>query len=354
MEKFDIGILTFGDANTLPAKLYVDLQMKYFQNILMLSRAFGIRTAMFGLSDFQMENGEPVCSAMFWNGSDYVVERAVIPDIIDNVSSISNRWYAHISPEAAAWLRKQTPMHGRSLTKLQMYHALCQCGLSQFAIPTQEFSEYGELAAAMQGREKAIVKPSYGREGQGVTYIDNTDAGLIYRNEDGEGLLTEEAWRSFRSRWQQYKKYLLQERMDFHTRDGRAMDFRLLVLKGDGGAWTISSTHAKLGARKYISNVWNGGSLGYTKQVLAFEFPDKAEEFWETLNELGTLLPQVLERYCSDPVSSYGFDIGFDRQTERAYVIEANSFPGAVPPWPMAETRVRYYRYLLSQKKNNR
>lgn len=351
MLKFDIGILTYGDAHGFPKLLYVDNQMKYFQNILTLSCAFGIKTAMFGLADFEIQNGKPTSSAMFWNGEDFVVDRAEIPQIIDNVSSISQRWFDNISQEACRWLKTITPMHGRAPTKLQTMRALNCCGLADFAIPTWEFTTYEEFLRLIGGKDELIVKPSYGREGQGVVYID-CKADKVFYNCQGEcGQLTREAWDSLCAMYPQYNRYLLQKRMDFHAKDGRALDFRVLVLKGDEGRWTVSSSHAKLGATKYISNVWNGGSLGYTKSVLELEFPERADEYYETLMSLGVLIPTVLENFSNSQLSSFGLDIGFDRKSGNAYLIEANSFPGAVPPWPMSETRVRYYRYLLHKNK---
>lgn len=355
MVEFDVGILSFLPADATQFGEDALSNLLVARNMLILGQAYGVRMGLFSTDHFLCRDGQASAMACFWDGSSLRWEQAVLPPILENIFPASEKVYRNVPAAFSVWLKKQPLLNGASLPKQHVASALILHGYGAYMIPTKDVASFSDLRAAVALWKHCVVKPASGRKGLGVSYLEQQQDGIYYRNTDDSGLLTEDAWDGLCARYPSFTRYLLQPQLDFHCADGHALDFRLLVSKGGTGHWETVAIYARIGAGSIVSNVSRGGYIGSGAGVLKEEFPDASDRLLDTLKLLAEQVPQIVESYCKEPVSCYGIDVGIDRGSLCPYVIEVNTFPGTrFHAWQLAEKRVQYFKYLLQSGKSSR
>lgn len=243
-------------------------------------------------------------------------------------------------------VRKQTHICiQKTVVKARFPAFLFKVGLFKHAIPTLEINDFADLQKGMSMFPNAILKPSGGRMGAKVYQLHGNFVDI-----DGEGKpMTEEFCNRYlrEIRLSNMGNGLLQPYMDFHTMDGRALEFKLLRHRDENGEWRDVGTYAMVGASSVVANISKGGSFEDVLTCLKDVAGTSAEMLYDSIMELGIEVAKGIEKIFGLNAYCLGIDIAIERGTLHPYVIEANTYPNSKRFTPtIAEKRLSYYKYL--------
>ena len=237
-----------------------------------------------------------------------------------------------------------------SLCKENLMKALFRSPFSLYAIPSYYVTNYEEIVQHMQYITKGFLKPTNGKMGISTGKLTHIPKGLQIEDFNGVHVFSEEFCNDFYKKVesQRFGYGLLQPCFDFSLDDNHAVDFRLLRHRGLNGEWEEVATYARIGETSLVSNVSQGGYIGDAKVILQQIAGDKADPLYEEIMMLGREIPRLIRQMRGDSVFCLGIDVAVDRETLRPFILEANTYPGTkYHDCQLAESRVRYYKYLL-------
>lgn len=341
--QFDVGIIMPYDTGYC----LQDIQSRRWHVISLFASAYGIRIGYFSAASIRVDGNTAYGKATYWDGSKYAIAEARLPEILDNMCPVKEEKLPGISAEALEYLLQRGVINGPvGAGKLRLPDILMAYGFADYAIPTRRVEGFEEITQTVRLWHRCILKPTNGRKGMGVLDLRQMPEGIVYQSTSGSGQFTLEYWAAFQEQWQQFDSFLMQPRLDFHTADGKALDFRLLVSRGGGGQWETVAIYPRVGASSVVSNVSRGGYIGDAEEALEEEFGTDAKRLKEELEYLSREVPQLLQRYAHGRASCYGLDVGIDRESRQPYLIEVNTFPGVkYHAAQLAEKRVLYIIY---------
>lgn len=343
--KFDVALVCLGrEPDSLTSLL------------LILSRAYDLNVCMFAIGDLNVEEEALRSDAVYWNGHEFAHTVAEIPSICElrfSINMFSRRVSDPVLLEKFERLRNTaTFTENGSLGKVAISRLLLQSPLYDLTIPTFDLKDYAEFRKYASVLKKAILKPSGGRMGLYVSKIDAVGTPpVISRNQSGVDFSAAD-WDAYcdelaRSR---LGKPILQPRLDFHLDDDHAVDFRLLVCRGASGGWEKVAIYARVGANGTVSNLSRGGYVADAEEILQAVAPDNADRLLAQFEEFCVTIPETIQSFRKNPISCLGIDIGVDRESQKPYILEANTFPGTkYHIWHLAAKKVQYFTYLAKQ-----
>ncbi|TVY07414.1 YheC/YheD family endospore coat-associated protein [Paenibacillus cremeus] len=241
---------------------------------------------------------------------------------------------------------------------------------------TQVLRSMRTLAAWLQDRREAVLKPQGGSQGRGVLLVrregadapgsTENDAGASFsvrgRDARNRGLERRFAGEAALLRWLRrfvaQRSYLLQQYLLLQTRTGDAYDVRALVQKDGAGRWQLTGMAVRRGqGGSLTSNLHGGGTALPAEGFLAREFgPARAEELQRELTRLALQLPEALESRHGR-LAELGIDFGVDTGGN-IWILEVNSKPGRSIFTYVQDHHgrheaianpIRYARFLLTQ-----
>lgn len=347
--EFKIGMIA--SAGTVQLLRYLERKDTFHRALLLLCHAYDIPVGYFPVSTLTVDGDALSGEAIYWDGTAFSSTHARLPAIVDNGSPLRGSAMHQIPDAVMERLVRGGVLSNGAVGKAGLSELLMMSGLAAYAIPTREVKSYEQMLSVLALWGHCIYKPKGGRKGRGVLELQQTESGeLLFSSATDSGILTPAQYTALRERFPEYQTYLMQPRLDFHTAEGHALDFRLLVSRGAGGDWETVAIYPRIGASGVVSNVSRGGYIGDAEEVLQVEFPDAAERLHEELISLAEQIPRLIQSILSAPVCCLGIDVGIDRASLQAYVIEANTFPGTkYHAYPLAQARLRYYRHLLDR-----
>lgn len=355
MLQAEIAIVVDTPIQQIMENPYSSVNFVYYKILLQTCFSYGVRAAVFNLSDERTKtvDGELYGMGLFWSTEGYLMQESRIPTILENDYQVMRPLpvLKKMYPSLAQWLDRCLILNGctRCVDKVLLPQLLLAGGLGEYIIPTYRINSFQDILQGIQQFKTCIVKPTKGNKGIGVSYVEEKNGELIYSNSQSAGILTEESWNELRGR-EVFQSYILQPRLDFHNSQGFALDFRLLVSRGKNAEWETAIIHARVGGSRFVANGSSGGAITFAEEVLLREFGEDAERMMQELIMLSNAVPRALDQFNDCHVSCFGIDAAFDRQTKLPYIIEVNLAPGIdYTPWHLAEKRVRYYRHLLNR-----
>ncbi len=322
--------------------------------LLLMGEAYKTPVYFYNASHIDLTKENPTVPATFWNGSSLETKEIEVPLFTENMlfreGKIDSRF---VSDEINSWLASNTRMVDHiGINKAHLPQILINSPFAECAIPTYMVTSYEQLLTLSRLIPKSIIKPSAGRRGIAVWHLNLVDGVLMMQENETVQPVTPEKWASYTAFLAQHHfgKPILQPRLNLTLDEEHALDFRLLVARGGTGDWETVAIYARVGATSLVSNLSRGGYICDAPDALRMIAGDRAESLMETLRTLAVELPRLLQSYRKKPFSCLGLDVGIDRDTLQPFFLEANSSPGTkYHLWPLAEKRVQYYRYLLSQ-----
>lgn len=321
------------------------------ENILAKMQAnslFGVESYAISLSGINDYFEKGYVDALKWENGQITECHTDFPKYVDIIGSVSA--VKRNCPEIYFWLKGNTVVLDEQATdKYWLQKRMMASELSCYAIPTFQFEKYETLLTFLSAIPKAIIKPKGGRKATGLMSLDVKDDTVYYKTRYGSGVLTEELFLQYKSEIKEKVIFLFEPRLNLLSDDGRAVDFRCLVARNGKGEWENVLTYARIGGSSVASNFSGGGSLNLALDVLEQIVPGQENEKLAEINEVALKVAAFVQKNTAVHNCRLGIDVCIDRDTNRVYVIEANSKPGVklVGPWPLALTLAQYYKYVL-------
>jgi len=214
--------------------------------------------------------------------------------------------------------------------------------------------------------DSLILKPDSGSIGRGVLKMDRTPDGWVLHMPEHKGKGTAIRSIPFPSgrpparllRLLREKPYVIQQRLELATHEGRPFDCRVSVQRNETGRWQVTGIAAKVAARdKYVTNVAQGGEVRPLEHLLA-AYPGLVGE--QVYNHLSHFALKAAERLGMHlpHLADIGFDVGITAHGFPVF-IECNcrdlrySFSYGQPEVWKATYRnpIGYARHLLDAKR---
>lgn len=226
--------------------------------------------------------------------------------------------------------------------------------VADYAIFTFELQDYYTLLQMLSIVPDAVLKPDTGSKGLGIMTVTKEDDRFVYALHGESGELTEAVFDRYFAAMKENKAncLLFEPRLNILSKDGRATDFRCLVSLNGQNEWENVITYARIGGSGVASNFSDGGSLAIAENVLEEFVPGHAKERLEEMNTVARKVAAFVQKQSELAVSCLGIDICYDQNTDKFFVIEANSKPatGLVGEWQLAKMRAQYFRYVLANR----
>lgn len=294
-----------------------------------------------------------------WDGNGIASCEINLPEILDaEYNSFSKVALQQYEPEFEIWLKNHTKilMQQASIPKKDLPAAMLYGGLSHYAIPGWEISDYNDLLLKLKLIPFAILKPTFGRKGKGVYKLrKEADGTVVLQDKEEQKLLTAEFFTRYilqNNETGRGNSALLQPCMDFSYDDTHALDFRLLRHRGRNGAWEEVGTYARIGSSAFVANVSHSGFVADPKSVLRQIAGEKGDSVFDHIMEIGEKLPIIIQKYRGEAAYCLGIDVGVDRRSLQPYVIEANTYPATKYFYrQLTEKRVLFYDYIMNHLK---
>ena len=346
---FSVGLACYATGSDFPIP-------PFEQQILLLSRAYGVDACVFSPLSIDCTLSSPEVPVQYWDGTAFRQAVAPVPKILDcRFGLLKKKAYAWLQPERHRWLLEHSTFSDYYAIPKEKLSQLLMCSpLYDLAIPTYRVTEYEQLLRLAKMLQHCIVKPSGGYKGRHVCRVDYDGVSLTKETLEGTEKLTQEQWAKYLDLLanEEMGQPLLQPRLDFSLNDEHAVDFRLLVAHGGSGTWEEVAIYSRVGATKLVSNISGGGSFADAESVLSAIAGTEADKLLDRLHHIAAELPVFIQRQVERPITCLGIDVGIDRKTLDPYVLEANTFPGSkYHSWQLAHKRVQYYQYLLRNMK---
>jgi glutathione synthase/RimK-type ligase-like ATP-grasp enzyme len=215
--------------------------------------------------------------------------------------------------------------------KFPVYNAMSKDRLLKKHLPpTVEFKSSNQFFNLLTKYESIILKPKSGSQGRGIIVIE-ADDGYFKIKSNYLGKISQKQFQSKGQfiKWVNSlltKDYLIQPYLSLQV-DNRPFDIRVLLQKGNDGAWIEQGRGIRIGKDSaLISNLHAGAQVvNYTKGLDHF-FSEEKVVIDQTINHIIPQIPIVLEA-ANFNLFEIGIDISID-QTGHIWVLEVNSKPG--------------------------
>ncbi|UUZ93294.1 YheC/YheD family protein [Paenibacillus sp. P25] len=163
------------------------------------------------------------------------------------------------------------------LDKTEVFDALRkEAGLQIYLPESHLLRNYQRLKSMCAKYQAVFLKPVTGSLGKGIIRVKRMPDGSYVCHFTNLGGARKQSFSSlarlFASISGKVKKvrYQVQQGLDLLSVDGRPVDFRALVQRGDKGQWGITSIVARIaGNHHFVSNLARGGSLTTVRDALA-------------------------------------------------------------------------------------
>ncbi|MEI7024983.1 YheC/YheD family protein [Paenibacillus sp. y28] len=197
-------------------------------------------------------------------------------------------------------------------------------------LPQTELLSSASLKHMIKTHPIVFIKPVIGGGGRGILKVSSAGAGQ-YTLQHAGGIRTYSSLPlliKFIQSQTASRQYLIQQGVDLIRIGGRAMDFRILMLK-PARKWKVMGVMGKLAARnKHVTNYCRGGSWIRLEDALTQSIGCTPEDCRIAENELRAFA-ETIAGYMDKEfpnIDELGLDIAIDGE-RRIWLLEANTKP---------------------------
>lgn len=196
-------------------------------------------------------------------------------------------------------------------------------------VPDMRIYSARNLQRMLARHRFVVIKPLKGSGGSGVVKIERL-AGGGYRYHHNFRIRTVRSFRALARRLRRIRgrrRYMVQQGIRLVNIRGRPVDYRVKLVKSDGGRWRITAVVARIARPgRFTTNLCKGGDMWRGYAALRRAFPaGSAKRKKETMRGVARTCTQLLERRFPG-IGSLGFDFGVDRQGS-VWILEVNTRP---------------------------
>lgn len=202
--------------------------------------------------------------------------------------------------------------------KLRVYEELAADPELRALLPeTKPLASPTAVVEMVERYGAAYLKPVNGTQGKGIIRVDREGerfrcVGRIERAKFGPLVLSKHGLYELIATVIARRPYLVQQPLTLRKNDGRVMDIRAVVQKGDGPAWHVTGMAWRVGSPGEItSNLHTGGRAEPVEEPLK-----------SRVTELALKVARALDQRLG-PFGELGLDFGVDTN-DRIWFIEAN------------------------------
>lgn len=299
--------------------------------------------------------------AFIKRGTEYKIETFDLPKVIYSRSFLNKRQIKFlINHDIAIYNTK-----GISQNKYQMHKIINEKPELRPYLPHTEKGTIENLQTMMQEHTKLILKPANGSLGGGIIKLEKDNEGMwifhypIARRTWEEIIFYDELPQRLINTLKK-KTYIIQEKIELATYQDLAFDLRVVVQRGDTGAWVLAGILCKVAANKdrFVTNISQGGSSLSFDRVFKSHPYLSYDKVYQEVSTISLDIAKHLENY-TDHIADIALDLAVD-QEGHPYFIESN-FRGRygnvrykgkrLEEWKAKHTNpIGYARYLLDQK----
>ncbi|WHY78258.1 YheC/YheD family protein [Neobacillus sp. WH10] len=189
-----------------------------------------------------------------------------------------------------------------------------------------------EVKKLMAVYQKTFIKPRAGMQGTGIFQLSmvGKEYTLSYRVKDKNFKTILDNWEAVQLYLQSelnLQNYIVQQKIPLLRNNNRVMDNRVIVVKDQNGAWSVSGMVTKFGdIDSIVSNISSGGSAEKGWQALVEMYQGDSKQAFKKYMEIEKLAITCCEVLESKGLhlGYIGIDIGID-ENHHLWVIEINN-----------------------------
>ncbi|KEQ25598.1 YheC/YheD family endospore coat-associated protein [Paenibacillus tyrfis] len=231
------------------------------------------------------------------------------------------------------------------LNKTEVFDALHkETGLQPY-LPESYLLRNLQLLKSMCAKHPTVfLKPITGSLGKGIIRIKKQPGGYIchFTNLGGarkQSFSTLGKLFSTISGKLKSQRYQIQQGLDLLTVNGRPVDFRALVQRGETGQWGITSIVARIaGTHHFVSNLARGGTLTTARNALERSGAAAAAGGLGKLRRAAIQIARGIEEQVPGHYAELGIDLAIDTNG-RVWLLEVNSKPSKEDNTPLGAGR---------------
>lgn len=240
-----------------------------------------------------------------------------------------------------------------------------QKGMQPYLPKTRSVVQAHDVLRFLREQHLVYLKPISGSGGKGVIELrlsgDNVEvrSERFRRDRRYEASMPLSQLPLFLKPLLRQRRYVVQQGLELLMKDGRKIDFRVMVQRDETGKWRQTGIRPKLGrVNSVVTNTHSGGLRGDYQQIrewaekMDFTLPDT-----DQFEKVAVLTAETFTKYRPN-LSHLGIDVAVDVKGN-PYVLDVNPRPGR--DLLTAEMRVRYCEcivgfaaYLCEKKKHNK
>lgn len=246
----------------------------------------------------------------------------------------------------------------RNIGKWQFYNLLRENpDLSPHLPDTRLFRAPVDLMAMLARYDTVFVKPALGVRGQRMVRVRRLPEGFEARHME-HGQMVQQEFERFGDLVDHVQgvvgpgRVIAQQGVSLAGGKGRAMHFRVMVVRDAGGGWRLALTRAHVAPNQQLvfTNAHNGASEVDPLPVLQHHHGMTEQEAKACLARMVDLSLQAAEVLAVPfaPLGMLGFDLVLETGTGRLLFLEANSVPGwGYPSWVQTQLARSQADYAL-------
>lgn len=228
------------------------------------------------------------------------------------------------------------------LNKTEVFDALRkESGLLIYLPESYLLRNFQMLKSMCAKHQTVFLKPISGSLGKGIIRIRKRQDGTYlchFTNLNGarkQSFSTLSGVFSAISGKVKSHRYQIQQGLNLLTANGRPVDFRALVQRGETGTWTVTSIVARIaGNHHFVSNLARGGTLTTVKEALVRSGTAAAAGGLSKLRRASIQIAKGIETQVQGHYAELGIDLAIDSQG-RVWLIEVNSKPSKEDNTPL-------------------
>ncbi|MCZ8513439.1 YheC/YheD family protein [Paenibacillus filicis] len=219
---------------------------------------------------------------------------------------------------------------------------------------------FAQLKSMCAKYPTVFLKPITGSLGKGIIRIKRMEDGSYQCHFTNLGGARKQSFPSLTQLFASFsgkvktQRYQIQQGLQLLSVEGRPVDFRALVQRGEDGQWNITSIVARIaGTHHFVSNLARGGTLTTVNDALARSGTGAAAGGLAKLRRAALQIAKGIETQVQGHFAELGIDLAIDSQG-RVWLIEVNSKPskddntplqGGKKTRPSVRRIVQYVRY---------